>query len=142
MAGARVMVVPDAVVRHREVLLDRTGVDDIRKRRTRHQLRTVLVTGTVPSLIVTLPLLALISAGEALIALLTARFSHVGHIVSAWTWNLARLGDIRRRRVELRRQAKVRTSAIRSLQENGSVRINRVRARADRPGRRHRWGES
>ena len=124
LAGARVLVVPDAVVRHREAMIDRTGVDDIRKRRARHQLRTVLVTSSLPSLFVTVPLALVLSAGEALIALVTGRFSQVGHVVSAWTWNLRRLGGILRRRRRLREVAKVRPREIRALQQSGSVRIN------------------
>ena len=124
LAGARVLVVPDAVVRHREAMLDRTGIDDIRKRRARHQLRTVLVTSSLPALLLTLPLALVLSAGEAVIALVTGRFSQVGHVLSAWTWNLRRLRGIRRRRKELRAVAKVRPREIRALQQSGSVRIN------------------
>ena len=73
LLGARVLVVPAARVRHRENLYGRTGVDDIRRSRARHQLRTVLVTGSRLSLLLTLPLLALLHLGEAVLALLAGR---------------------------------------------------------------------
>ena len=62
LAGARVLVVPDAVAAHREELRERTGVDDVRRTRARHQLRTVLVTGGSLRLATTVPLAAALSA--------------------------------------------------------------------------------
>ena len=124
LAGARVMVVPDALVRHREDLIDRTGVDDVRRTRARHQLRTVAVTGSRLSLLVTLPLLALLTLGEAFIALVTGRFAQVGDVFGAWAWNLRRLGEIRSRRATLKPLIRARHAEVRAVQETGSVRIN------------------
>lgn len=124
LAGARVMVVPDAHVRHREDLYGRTGVDDIRRTRARHQLRTVLVTGSRPSLALTLPLLALLTLGEATVALFAGRVAHVRDVFGAWSWNLRRAGEIRARRRHLRPLIRARHADVRALQETGSVRIN------------------
>lgn len=124
LAGARVLVVPDARVRHRSNLIGRTGVDDIRRTRARHQLRTVLVTGGRVRLLGTLPLLMLLSLAEIIIATFTARFGQVRDIVSAWTWNLSRLDEIRRRRAGLRPKITISPGEIRAGQESGSVRIN------------------
>ncbi len=124
LAGARVLVVPDARVRHRSNLISRTGVDDIRRTRARHQLRTVLVTGGRVRLLGTLPLLMLLSLAEIIIATFTARFGQVRDIVSAWTWNLSRLDEIRRRRAGLRPRITISPGEIRAGQEPGSVRIN------------------
>lgn len=124
LLGARVMVVPDSRVRHRGDLYGRTGIDDIRRTRARHQLRTVLVNGSRPSLLLTLPLFALLTLGEAAIALLAGRLSQVRDVFGAWTWNLRRLGQIRRRRRELRPLVRARYADVRALQETGSVRIN------------------
>ncbi|MEM9201893.1 MAG: glycosyltransferase family 2 protein [Actinomycetota bacterium] len=124
LAGARVLVVPDARVRHREDLIGRTGVDDIRRTRARHQLRTVLVTGSGVRLLGTVPLLALLSLAEMFIALMTGRFSQVRDVASAWTWNLSRLDEIRRRRRGLRPHIVTPFADIRAAQEAGSVRIN------------------
>ncbi|MDG2029301.1 MAG: glycosyltransferase [Acidimicrobiales bacterium] len=124
LVGARVMVVPDARVRHREDLLGRTGVDDIRRTRARHQLRTILVTASRPELFVTLPLFALLTLGEAAIALLAGRISQVRDVFGAWSWNARRLGAIRERRRQLRRLVRARHSDVRAAQVTGSVRIN------------------
>ncbi|MEM8706726.1 MAG: glycosyltransferase [Actinomycetota bacterium] len=124
LAGARVLVVPDARVRHREDLLGRTGVDDIRRTRARHQLRTVLVTGGRVRLLGTIPLLMILSIAEITIAAFTGRFGQVRDIVSAWTWNLTRLDEIRRRRAGLRPKITTSHGDIRAAQEAGSVRIN------------------
>jgi GT2 family glycosyltransferase len=124
LVGARVMVVPDARVRHKEMLVERTGVDDIRRSRARHQLRTVAITGSRLSLLVTLPLMAVLAAGEATVALVTGRMTHVRDIIAAWTWNLRRLGEIRARRRALRPLVRARYADVRAMQETGSVRIN------------------
>ena len=123
LAGARVLVVPDARVRHRR-LIGRTGVDDIRRTRARHQLRTVLVTGGRMRLLGTIPLLLLLSLAEITIAAFTARFGQVRDIVSAWTWNLARIDEVRRRRAGLRPKIAISPGEIRAGQASGSVRIN------------------
>lgn len=124
LAGARVLVVPDARVRHREALAVRTGVDDVRRTRARHQLRTVAITGSRLSLLITLPLMALLTLGEATVAVLSGRFSQVRDVFTAWTWNLRRIGQIRARRRELRPLIRARHGDVRALQETGSVRIN------------------
>lgn len=140
LAGARVLVVPDARVRHREGLVDRVGVDDVRRTTARHQIRTVLVTGGGWRLVwTTLQLLAL-SLSEVLLALATGRFRQVRDVLHAWLWNLARLGEIRRRRRQVRERQAVSFGEVRAAQERGSVRINaflqgqigrRSRSRAD-----------
>lgn len=124
LAGARVMVVPDAKVRHREDMRARLGLDDVRRTRARHQLRTVLVTGGRLRLLATLPLLALLNVAEILIALVTARFSQVSDVVGSWTWNLGRLSEIRRRRAGLRPHITASPKDLAALQVAGSVRIN------------------
>jgi GT2 family glycosyltransferase len=124
LLGARILVVPDARVRHRGDLYGRTGVDDIRHSRARHQLRTVLVTGSRLSLLVTIPLLVLLHIGEMALALLAGRLSHVRDVAGAWVWNARRLGEIRARRRMLRPLIRARHSDVRALQETGSVRIN------------------
>ncbi|MEM9467131.1 MAG: glycosyltransferase family 2 protein [Actinomycetota bacterium] len=124
LAGARVLVVPDAKVRHREDLPARTGVDDVRRTRARHQLRAVLVTGGRLRLLGTIPLMALLSLAEMAIAAVTGRFGQVRDVASAWTWNLARIDEIRRRRRALRPHIVTSFADIRAAQVSGSVRIN------------------
>jgi len=124
LAGARVMVAPDARVRHIEDLQSRTGIDDVRRTRARHQLRTVLATSSLPSLMVTLPLQMILTAGEMLIALATGSFSQVGDVAGAYTWNLRRFGDISKRRKALRVDRKNHFGDLKQTQHAGSVRIS------------------
>ena len=124
LAGARVLVVPDAVVAHREDMRARLGVDDVRRTRARHQLRTVLVTGGRLRLLRAVPLLALLSVAEMLLALFTGRLGQVKDVFEAWTWNLRRLDEIRRRRAGLNPHVTASRSDIAAAQVAGSVRIN------------------
>ena len=136
LAGARVLVVPDAAVRHREDLIGRTGVDDIRRTRARHQIRTVLVTGSRVRLLGTVPLLVLLSLAEMAVALVTGRLGQVRDVAAAWSWNLSRLDEIRRRRRGLRPHIVTPFADVRAAQEVGSVRINAfVRGQIGRGGR-------
>jgi len=124
LAGARVMVVPDAKVRHREDMRARLGVDDVRRTRARHQLRTVLVTGSALRLPLTLTLLAMLNLAEVLIALVTGRLGQVSDVVGSWKWNLGRASEIRRRRAGLRPHLSASPRDLAALQVAGSVRIN------------------
>lgn len=124
LAGARVMVVPDAKVRHRENMRARLGIDDIRRTRARHQLRTVLITGSAARLPLTLALLAVLNGAEILIALITGRFGQVSDVVASWTWNLSRASEIRRRRAGLRPHISTSPGDLARLQVAGSVRIS------------------
>ncbi len=123
LAGARVMAVPDARVRHRQALSTRKSTDSERLG-ARHQLRTVLVTSSLPSLFYLLPLALMFSFGESMVALFGRRFGHFRDIWGAWVWNFARLGEIHSRRKALRRQRRVRYADVRALQQAGSVRLN------------------
>ncbi|MEZ5165612.1 MAG: glycosyltransferase family 2 protein [Acidimicrobiales bacterium] len=140
LAGARVVIVPDARVRHRGDLLGRTGIDDIRRTRARHQLRTVLVTGSRFGLLVTVPLMAVMAGFEALFALVTGRFSHVRDLAAAWWWNLRRLGEVRDRRRALRPLIRTRHGDVAALQQTGSIRLNEfVRGQIGRSAGRERF---
>ncbi len=123
LAGSRVVVAPDARVRHIEDLISRTGTDDVRRTRARHQMRTVLTVTSWPSLLVTLPLQMLLSMVEAIAAVATGSFSHVRDVFGAYVWNLRRSGDIIRRRRALRHDRR-RFSDLRQMQSHGSVRIS------------------
>ncbi len=123
LAGARVIVAPDARVRHRERLNERRGIDDVRRLRARHQLRTVLVAAGGFTRLATLPLMAALTLGEALVAVLTGRPGQVRDVLAAWSWNLARWGEIRRRRRLVRSTRRVRPVDVQAAQVSGSVRL-------------------
>ena len=123
LAGARVMAVPDAKVRHREKLSERCETLDATKQRSRHQLRTVMVTSSVPSLCYLLPIALLFSITESAVALTQRNFSQIGKIWRAWSWNLARIDEIRLRRKSLRDLRRVRYADVRAQQHRKSMRL-------------------
>ncbi|RMH76348.1 MAG: glycosyltransferase family 2 protein [Actinomyces sp.] len=124
LAGGRVIVAPDARVRHRERLNERRGVDDVRRLRARHQLRTVLVDAGGFTRLVTVPLMAVLTLAEALVAAVTGHPGQVADVVSAWPWNLRRAGDIARRRRLVRSTRTQRPVDVQAGQITGSVRLN------------------
>lgn len=123
LAGGRVVAVPDAKVRHRQALATRSPVDDAARARKRHQLRTVMVTSSRPYLCFLIPFAFLFSCAESIVALLARRFGQLRDIWGAWLWNLARLGEIRKRRKALRSLRRVRYGDVRALQQSGSVQL-------------------
>ncbi len=124
LAGSRVMVSPDARVRHIEDLIARTGIDDVRRTRARHQLRTVLITASLPSLLLTIPLQVLLTTGEAALAVAAGSFGQVREVFGAYGWNLRRFGEILRRRRALRQDRHLRFVDVKQTQQRGSVRIS------------------
>jgi GT2 family glycosyltransferase len=123
LAGARVMVVPAAVVRHHQQLADRRGVDDVRRLHMRHQLRTLLSCSSWQRLIFVLPQAMVLALGEIVMALLRGRVSQAGDVVSAWAWNLRRLPAIRRRRAKVREFRQVSDAELHRMQVRGSLRL-------------------
>lgn len=123
MAGARVIIAGGAVVRHRGQLLVRTGVDDVRVTQTRHALRAMLVNHGRISLTIFVPLALLMAIAEIVLAVFTARFGRVRDVLSAWSWNIARLDVVVQRRRINARIRKVRQADVTALQYLGSMRV-------------------
>ncbi len=141
LVGARVVVVPDAVVRHRQDLLGRGRIDDVRRTRVRHALRAMLVNHGIISLAVTVPLSAVMAVAEVFVAALTGRVGRIRDVTSAWVWNLTRLsGVLQRRRTNLKVRV-VRPADVTALQRYGSIRVsNFVRAQLGRDDRSRLFG--
>ncbi|HEX7097565.1 MAG TPA: glycosyltransferase family 2 protein, partial [Acidimicrobiales bacterium] len=123
LAGARVMVVPAAVVRHHGQLNTRRLVDDTRRLRMRHQLRTLLSCTSFMRLVRLLPQAMALSVAEMVLAVIGGRVSHARDVVGAWTWNLRRLPEIHRRRKQISQFRQVSDSEVHQLQVRGSVRL-------------------
>jgi GT2 family glycosyltransferase len=123
LAGARVMVVPAAVVRHHEQLAERRGVDDVRRLRMRHQLRTLLSCASLGRLVLVLPQAMVLAVGEIVLAVLRGRVAHARDVASAWVWNLRRLPAIWRRRQKIREFRQVSDTELHRMQVRGSVRL-------------------
>ena len=133
VAGARVVVVPDARVRHRGRVEERREPGEGAERaagervrfRTRHRLRTVLTCYGRFHLLRVLPQAFLYLLAEVSVAVAGGRFQHARDLLGAWTWNLGRLGEIRERRRVLRALRRLPDREVRQLQARGSTRLNR-----------------
>ncbi len=123
VAGARVVVVPSARVRHLEALGVRRPVDDRRRLQQRHRVRSLLTCYRVPHLLRVVPQALLLTFVEALVALVSGRLGHVRDVLGAWSWNLRRLGSLRRRRRALASIRTVPDAEVRDLQVHGSARF-------------------
>jgi GT2 family glycosyltransferase len=133
VAGSRVVVCPDAAVRHLEAvaggvrpLLSADGSvlpsDEALLRR--YELRTVLKCYGTFHLLRVLPQIVVLGAGEMVVALAARHRSRARNVWDAWRWNLAHRAELRplRRRVQAGRQAS--DSAIRRQQSAGSARLS------------------
>jgi GT2 family glycosyltransferase len=137
VAGARVLVVPAAVARHREALAERRPVDDRRRLQARHRLRTLLVVSSRWSLARLGSLALVLLVIEGVYALMAGRRRQAQDVVSAIGWNLARLPEIRARRRELAPVRRVPDGEVHALQLSGSARFTafvREQLGADRLG--------
>jgi len=107
LAGARVMVVPDAWVRHHELANQRTTGDPLEIRdRARRRIRTVFTCYSFLSLIWIVPFGLVASAIEAIAFMFSRRRTEAFAEARAWWWNLLRPGQVRKAR---RRAQKHRT---------------------------------
>jgi len=123
-AGARVLIVPDAVARHRGSLTDRRP--DLRPRRLalRHQLRAVLANYGVATRLRIVPQMLLLAVTEVLYAILLGRFGHAADVVGAWSWNRANRDTLRARQSLLAGVREVSDREIRRMHVRGSARVS------------------
>ena len=126
IAGARVIVAPDARVRHQDRLAQRRGYDARRRLQARHRLRIVLSCyrplGVVRAVAQTLVL----NVAEVLYALVAGRRKRVGDVVFAWAWNLRRLGELHAARRQVKAFRRVPDREVRSSMSRGSARLNQL----------------
>lgn len=122
LAGARALVVPDAVVRRPwTALTERFGPDPDAARRgePKTRLRMLIRNYSGVSLLRVLPQAAAVAAFQAVALAVMGRGRRSWAVVSAWFWNLRHLGStLRERRVRQAVRA-VPDSDVRSLQIRG-----------------------
>jgi GT2 family glycosyltransferase len=146
VAGARVVVAPEARVRHLEALSGglRAGWRDgdarvrARGRAEEHRIRTLLTCYSVLHLIRVLPQALALSAGQAVVELLGGRGRQAAGTLLAWPRVLRRPLGLWAARRAVQTQRTVGDTEIRRLQTRGSARIRaflRMRLAADRFGR-------
>ena len=122
--GARVMVVPSAVVRHRQRLSERLPPKQVDRLHHRHRVRTLLsVYGFWHSLRV-VPQAMVLSAIGLVAAVFTGQSSQARQIASSWGFNLMRPASIGRRRREVDRARHVGDAHIRLSQVRGFARLS------------------
>jgi GT2 family glycosyltransferase len=125
--GARVVIVPAAVARHRGAVSERIPPDvvlDLPIEAERERMRTVMSMTSIVYLPLVLVQLVIISLGQSLVAILTGQ-PRRGLLTFRALLSLPfSIGSIAQRRKELSTYRAVRDGEIRALQMRGSARIN------------------
>jgi GT2 family glycosyltransferase len=144
--GSRVVVAPDARVRHREAVAGGLVPVSLREPRQgrhrvtrqmlqrRHELRAVLKCYTRFTLVRVLPQAALLAMGEIVVAVLARDRDRVRAVWGAWTWNARRLTELSLLRGELAAHRLFPDSEVRRLQLRGSARLSRYLSRLSHQG--------
>ena len=146
VAGSRVVVAPEARVRHREAVasgampLAVAGVDIDGRRMTlqvlqrRHELRTVLKCYSWFHLLRVLPQALALAIGEVVVALAARDRQRARAVASAWAWNGRHLRELRGPRRQLAARRLFPDSEVRRLQLRGSARLTRYFSRLTHQG--------
>lgn len=119
IAGARVVVVPEAVVRHRAQLGERRDDSDRERLRRRNQTKTLSSSYGFWNTIRVVPQALVVSLVEFLMALITLRGSRMRAIVGGWWWTIVRPLTIMRRRRWIRAVRQLSDSEVRRFQVGG-----------------------
>ncbi|MGH9045020.1 MAG: glycosyltransferase [Acidimicrobiales bacterium] len=133
VAGARVVVAPEAKVRHLEVTP--AGVDPVTKSgeravtpqafQRRHELRAVLKCYGAWHLARVLPQALALCVGEIFVALVAGDRLRAAAIANAWRWNFAHRAELRAARRQVQSTRRVPDGALRRNQLHGSARLSR-----------------
>lgn len=124
LVGARVLVVPDARVRHRQAAAERRPADRaMTTAMARSRVRTVLTCYSRWSLVWVIPVGLALALGEAAVSIVTRRRGRARAAVGAWWWNLRRLGAVRRRRRRVQSRRRIHDRELRELQVRGSAQV-------------------
>lgn len=124
VAGARVVVAPDAVIGHAEALGDRSDPALRRQRLVRHRLRTMLACYSSWHRARVLPQAAFVAALEVVYSFLTGRRTQARDIVAAWRWNWQRRNEIKALRAQVEAFRGVPDAEIRRFQVRRFSRLN------------------
>jgi len=125
--GARVVIVPSAVARHRGSLSERVPPDviaDLPMEAERERIRTVASMTSLTYLPLVLLQLVLFSIAQSIVALVSGHPRRGLHILRALAALPLSVSTIAKRRREVSSYRNVRESEVRALQMRGSARIN------------------
>ena len=121
LAGARVLVAPDARVQHHQAAEDRgDGAAPDASTMARNRIRTVLTLSSARTLLWVVPVGVAASFVEALLLTVTLRRGRVRSALGAWWWNLRHFRQIRRARREARRDRQIDDRDLRQLRARGA----------------------
>ena len=146
VAGSRVVVAPEARVRHREAVasgLEPLMVADeaagrhpatLQSLQRRHELRAVLKCYTRLTLLRVLPQAALLAFGEYLVALLARDRDRARAVTGAWRWNFRRSSELSVLRGQLAEHRLFPDAEVRRLQVRGSARLSSYFSRLSHQG--------
>ncbi|HEX6310957.1 MAG TPA: glycosyltransferase family 2 protein [Acidimicrobiia bacterium] len=124
LAGARVLVAPDARVRHRQAATERGPLDRATIRATaRSRVRTVLSCYSFWTLVRVVPVGLVLAMSEAVVSIVTRRRGRARAALGAWWWNFRHLGTVRRRRRKVQSRRRISDSELRELQVRGSAQV-------------------
>ena len=128
IAGARVVVAPDARVRHVAAFAQRSAMTDPgapsrRERMMRHRIRIMLTCYSRWHRVRVVPQALLVGFLEVVVSVVVGRRGQAGDVVRAWRWNLARRRDVATRRAAIEAVRQVPDAEIRRLQLRGSARV-------------------
>lgn len=128
LAGARVLVVPSAVARHREALGERggdggLGPSERRRLALRHRLRLILVNYSRPHRWRVVPQVALLSALEVVYATVAGRRRLASDIVASWRWVRSPEAGVAAARARAEAVRSVPDAELRRLQTRGFARL-------------------
>jgi len=123
-AGARVVVAPEARVRHREAAAEQPGADPQRATlEPRNHLRAMLKNYSALHLLRVVPQAVVATVVEAIVALVGRRGHEAREVLGAWVWNLRHFGELRALRAGVRQIRSVPDGEVRRLQARGSSRL-------------------
>src|SRR3984885_7328878 len=146
VAGSRVVVAPDARVRHREAVasgLEPLTVEGeaagrhpatLQSLQRRHELRAVIKCYTRLSLLRVLPQAALLAFGEFLVAVLARDRDRARAVAGAWRWNFRRRKELSVLRGQLAEHRLFPDAEVRRLQVRGGARLSRYFSRLSHQG--------
>jgi GT2 family glycosyltransferase len=123
VAGARVLVAPDARVRHLDVEELRSVTrEDTPVVEARDRVRAVLKNYSGFHLLRVVPQALLAALVDFVTGVFSGSRGRARAPVEAWTWNLRHLGDLRARRAVVQKSRLVPDSDVRRLQVSGTAR--------------------
>ena len=124
LAGARVMVAPDARGRHGEAAQQRATQDSPSAREVaRCRVRVVFTAYSAGTLRRLVPLGLVVTLLEALVLIPTRRRGDAFAAARAWWWNLAHFGRLRNARRRAQSMRRVQDGELRELQVGASARL-------------------